>query len=155
MENHEKWAKEIEETQGTAPNYPIISDSDHQIAKAYGMLPGDVSGDPTDRTPADNQTLRNVFVIGPDKKIKLILVYPMTTGRNFDEVLRVIDSLQLTANKKVATPGPVEAGRRRDHRRLGLGRRREGALPGRLGDAAALHAGREAAEVTLLVSGAQ
>jgi thioredoxin-dependent peroxiredoxin len=110
MENHEKWAKEIEETQGTAPNYPIISDSDHQIAKAYGMLPGDVSGDPTERTPADNQTLRNVFVIGPDKKIKLILVYPMTTGRNFDEVLRVIDSLQLTANKKVATPAQWKQG---------------------------------------------
>ena len=110
MENHEKWAKEIEETQGTAPNYPIISDSDHQIAKAYGMLPDDVSGDPTERTPADNQTLRNVFVIGPDKKIKLILVYPMTTGRNFDEVLRVIDSLQLTANKKVATPAQWQQG---------------------------------------------
>ncbi len=110
MDNHEKWSKEIEETQGTAPNYPIISDSDHQIAKAYGMLPGDVSGDPTDRTPADNQTLRNVFVIGPDKKIKLILVYPMTTGRNFDEVLRVIDSLQLTANKKVATPAQWQQG---------------------------------------------
>ena len=110
MENHEKWAKEIEETQGTAPNYPIISDSDHQIAKAYGMLAGDVSGDPTERTPMDNQTLRNVFVIGPDKKIKLILVYPMTTGRNFDEVLRVIDSLQLTANKKVATPAQWEQG---------------------------------------------
>jgi alkyl hydroperoxide reductase subunit AhpC len=104
MENHEKWAKEIEETQGTAPNYPIISDSSHEIAKAYDMLPADVSGDPTERTPADNQTVRNVFVIGPDKKIKLILVYPMTTGRNFDEVLRVIDSLQLTAKHKVATP---------------------------------------------------
>ena len=110
MENHEQWAKEIEETQGTAPNYPIISDSDHQIAKAYGMLSDDVEGDPTDRTPADNQTLRNVFVIGPDKKIKLILVYPMTTGRNFDEVLRVIDSLQLTANKKVATPAQWQQG---------------------------------------------
>ncbi len=110
MENHEQWAKEIEETQGTAPNYPIISDSDHQIAKAYGMLSDDVYGDPTDRTPADNQTLRNVFVIGPDKKIKLILVYPMTTGRNFDEVLRVIDSLQLTANKKVATPAQWQQG---------------------------------------------
>jgi thioredoxin-dependent peroxiredoxin len=110
MENHEKWAKEIEESQGTAPNYPIISDSDHEIAKAYGMLPADASGDPTERTPADNQTLRNVFVIGPDKKIKLILVYPMTTGRNFDEVLRVIDSLQLTANKKVATPAQWKQG---------------------------------------------
>ena len=104
LSNHEEWAKDIEETQGTAPNYPIIADPEFKVAKAYGMLAGDVSGDPTERTPADNQTVRNVFVIGPDKKIKLILVYPMTTGRNFDEVLRVIDSLQLTANKKVATP---------------------------------------------------
>jgi alkyl hydroperoxide reductase subunit AhpC len=104
LANHEEWAKDIEETQGTAPNYPIIADPEFKVAKAYGMLAGDVSGDPTERTPADNQTVRNVFVIGPDKKIKLILVYPMTTGRNFDEVLRVIDSLQLTASKKVATP---------------------------------------------------
>ena len=102
--DHERWAKDIEETQGEAPNYPIIGDADFGVAKAYGMLPADVSGDPGSRTPADNQTVRNVFVIGPDKKIKLILVYPMTTGRNFDEVLRVIDSLQLTANHKVATP---------------------------------------------------
>ena len=104
MDNHEKWVKDIEETQGAAPNYPIIGDSDFSVSKLYGMLPNDVSGDPTSRTPADNQTVRNVFVIGPDKKIKLILVYPMTTGRNFDEVLRVIDSLQLTAKHKVATP---------------------------------------------------
>ena len=104
IENHAKWAEDIAETMGTAPNYPIIADSDFKVAKLYGMLPADVSGDPTERTPADNQTVRNVFVIGPDKKIKLILVYPMTTGRNFDEVLRVIDSLQLTANHKVATP---------------------------------------------------
>jgi alkyl hydroperoxide reductase subunit AhpC len=104
LDNHEKWAKDIEETQGTAPNYPIIGDPEFKVAKLYGMLAGDVSGDPTKRTPAQNQTVRNVFVIGPDKKIKLILVYPMTTGRNFDEVLRVIDSLQLTANHKVATP---------------------------------------------------
>ncbi len=102
--NHEEWAKDIAETQGTAPNYPIISDSDFAVSKLYGMLPHDTSGDATARTPADNQTVRNVFVIGPDKKIKLILVYPMTTGRNFDEVLRVIDSLQLTAKHKVATP---------------------------------------------------
>lgn len=101
---HEEWAKDIEETQGTAPNYPIISDADFAVSKAYGMLPAEVSGDPGDRTPADNQTVRNVFVIGPDKKIKLILVYPMTTGRNFDEVLRVIDSLKLTAEHQVATP---------------------------------------------------
>jgi thioredoxin-dependent peroxiredoxin len=101
---HEQWAQDIEDTQGHAPNYPIIADSDFAISKAYGMLGGEVSGDPGDRTPADNQTVRNVFVIGPDKTIKLILVYPMTTGRNFDEVLRVIDSLQLTAQHKVATP---------------------------------------------------
>ncbi len=104
LDNHEAWAKDIEETQGTAPNYPIISDSDYHVSKLYGMLPADTSGDVAGRTPADNQTVRNVFVIGPDKKVKLILVYPMTTGRNFDEVLRVIDSLQLTANHKVATP---------------------------------------------------
>jgi thioredoxin-dependent peroxiredoxin len=104
VDNHEQWSKDIEETQGTAPNYPLIGDSDFNVSKLYGMLPNDVSGDPTSRTPADNQTVRNVFVIGPDKKVKLILVYPMTTGRNFDEVLRVIDSLQLTANHKVATP---------------------------------------------------
>jgi alkyl hydroperoxide reductase subunit AhpC len=101
---HEQWAKDIEETQGTAPNYPIIGDSDFNVSKLYDMLPGEVSGDSDGRTPADNQTVRNVFVVGPDKKIKLILVYPMTTGRNFDEVLRVIDSLQLTAGHKVATP---------------------------------------------------
>jgi thioredoxin-dependent peroxiredoxin len=101
---HEEWAKDIEETQGTAPNYPIIGDDDFEVSKMYGMLAEDVSGDAGDRTPADNQTVRNVFVIGPDKKVKLVLVYPMTTGRNFDEVLRVIDSLQLTANHKVSTP---------------------------------------------------
>ena len=104
VDNHAKWAADIEETQGAAPNYPMIADTDFNVSKLYGMLPADVSGDPTARTPADNQTLRNVFVIGPDKKIKLILVYPMTTGRNFDEVIRVIDSLQLTAKHKVATP---------------------------------------------------
>jgi thioredoxin-dependent peroxiredoxin len=99
-----KWAQDIEETQGTAPNYPIIGDRDFTVAKLYEMLPESVNGDAGARTPADNQTVRNVFVIGPDKKIKLILVYPMTTGRNFDEVLRVVDSLQLTAEHKVATP---------------------------------------------------
>jgi thioredoxin-dependent peroxiredoxin len=101
---HEQWARDIEETQGTAPNYPIIGDDDYNVSKLYGMLPAEVSGDPAERTPADNQTVRNVFVIGPDKKVKLIFVYPMTTGRNFDEVIRVIDSLQLTANHRVATP---------------------------------------------------
>jgi alkyl hydroperoxide reductase subunit AhpC len=102
--DHERWARDIEETQGEAPNYPIIGDADFNVAKLYGMLPADVSGEANTRTPADNQTVRNVFVIGPDKKVKLLLVYPMTTGRNFDEVLRVIDSLQLTATHKVSTP---------------------------------------------------
>ena len=102
--DHSAWADDIEETQGDRPNYPIIGDSDFNVSKLYGMLPASTSGDPKQRTPADNQTVRNVFVVGPDKKIKLILVYPMTTGRNFDEVLRVIDSLQLTAERKVATP---------------------------------------------------
>jgi alkyl hydroperoxide reductase subunit AhpC len=101
---HSKWSDDIRETQGYAPNYPLIGDADFKVSKLYDMLPAETSGDPAKRTPADNQTVRNVFVIGPDKKLKLILVYPMTTGRNFDEVLRVIDSLQLTAKYKVATP---------------------------------------------------
>ena len=101
---HASWARDIEETQGVAPNYPMIGDDDFNVSKLYGMLPAEVDGDAAARTPADNQTVRNVFVIGPDKKVKLVLVYPMTTGRNFDEVLRVIDSLQLTANHKVSTP---------------------------------------------------
>jgi alkyl hydroperoxide reductase subunit AhpC len=104
VDQHSKWAHDIEETQGTAPNYPMIGDPDLAISKLYEMLPAEASGDVGKRTPADNQTVRNVFVIGPDKKLKLILVYPMTTGRNFDEVLRVIDSMQLTAKHKVATP---------------------------------------------------
>ncbi len=104
VEKHGDWASDIEDTQGYAPNYPLIGDSDYAVSKLYGMLPAETAGDPGERTPADNQTVRNVFVVGPDKKIKLILVYPMTTGRNFDEVLRVIDSLQLTAKHKVATP---------------------------------------------------
>jgi len=102
--NHEQWARDIEETQGTAPNYPIIGDDDFTVSKLYGMLPAETDGDAAGRTPVDNQTVRNVFVVGPDKKVKLILVYPMSTGRNFDEVLRVIDSLQLTAKHKVSTP---------------------------------------------------
>ena len=110
IEQHPAWAADIEETQGTAPNYPLIGDSDFTVSKLYDMLPADVEGEPTERTPAMNQTVRNVFVVGPDKKIKLILVYPMTTGRNFDEVLRVIDSLQLTANHKVATPAQWQQG---------------------------------------------
>jgi thioredoxin-dependent peroxiredoxin len=102
--DHEAWAQDIEETQGSRPNYPIIGDADFNVSTLYDMLPAGTSGDPKQRTPADNMTVRNVFIIGPDKKVKLVLVYPMTTGRNFDEVLRVIDSLQLTANHKVATP---------------------------------------------------
>ena len=104
VDRHAGWARDIEETQGAAPNYPIIGDDDFAVSKAYEMLGANVSGDPADRTAADNQTVRNVFVIGPDKRIKLILVYPMTTGRNFDEVLRVVDSLQLTTKHKVSTP---------------------------------------------------
>ena len=107
---HADWAKDIEETQGTAPNYPLIADTDYNVSKLYDMLPADTDGDPLSRTPADNQTVRNVFVIGPDKKVKLLLAYPMTTGRNFDEVLRVIDSLQLTAKHKVATPAQWNQG---------------------------------------------
>ena len=104
VDDHTKWADDIKATQGLAPNYPMIGDTDLSISKLYGMLPASAAGDLSKRTPAENQTVRNVFVIGPDKQIKLIIVYPMTTGRNFDEVLRVIDSLQLTAKHKVATP---------------------------------------------------
>src|SRR4051794_26941021 len=104
VDNHQKWADDIEETQGARPNYPMIGDTDLAVSKAYGMLPAEEPGSSEGRTAADNATVRNVFVIGPDKKVKLILVYPMTTGRNFDEVLRVVDSLQLTAKHRVATP---------------------------------------------------
>jgi len=104
VDNHARWANDIRETQGHAPNFPMIGDSDLTVSKLYGMLPASTNGTSEGRTPSDNQTVRNVFVIGPDKRIKLVLVYPMTTGRNFDEVLRVIDSLQLTAKHRVATP---------------------------------------------------
>jgi len=110
LENHDKWAEDIAETQGAEVNYPLISDNKFEVAKLYGMLPADTEGDPTERTPAQNATLRNVFVVGPDRKIKLILIYPMTTGRNFDEVLRVLDSLQLTASNQVATPAQWQPG---------------------------------------------
>jgi alkyl hydroperoxide reductase subunit AhpC len=110
LEGASRWAKDIEETQGTAPNYPLIADTDFNVSKLYGMLPADAEGDPTERTPAQNATLRNVFVVGPDKKVKLVLIYPMTTGRNFDEVLRVLDSLQLTASHQVATPAQWQPG---------------------------------------------
>jgi alkyl hydroperoxide reductase subunit AhpC len=108
--NHEKWVEDIKAISGAELNYPLIADTDFSISKAYGMLPADVSGDPTERTPAQNGTLRNVFIIGPDKKIKLVLIYPMTTGRNFDEVLRVLDSLQLTSEHKLATPAQWNQG---------------------------------------------
>jgi alkyl hydroperoxide reductase subunit AhpC len=110
MDKHAKWSEDIRETQGTAPNYPMIGDPELKIAKLYNMLPADAGATSEGRTAADNQTVRNVFVIGPDKKIKLVIVYPMTTGRNFDEVLRVIDSLQLTAKHKVATPANWKQG---------------------------------------------
>ncbi|MBM3680298.1 MAG: peroxiredoxin [Actinobacteria bacterium] len=110
VDKHEAWADDIEETQGHRPNYPIIGDADYTVAKLYDMLPAEVEGDSDERTPMDNLTVRNVFVVGPDKKVKLVLAYPMTTGRNFDEILRVIDSLQLTANHKVATPAQWQQG---------------------------------------------
>jgi alkyl hydroperoxide reductase subunit AhpC len=104
VDRHGEWAKDIEETQGAKPNFPMIGDTDLSISKAWGMLPGDAGNSSEGRTPANNQTVRNVYIIGPDKQIKLMIAYPMTTGRNFDEVLRVLDSLQLTAKHKVATP---------------------------------------------------
>ncbi|HEY0106349.1 MAG TPA: peroxiredoxin [Rhizomicrobium sp.] len=110
VDRHAQWSQDIAETQGTAPNYPMIGDTDFNVSKLYNMLPAEISGDPLTRTAADNQTVRNVFIIGPDKKIKLILVYPMTVGRNFDEVLRVVDSLQLGARHRVATPANWKPG---------------------------------------------
>jgi alkyl hydroperoxide reductase subunit AhpC len=110
VDNHAKWADDIEETQGARPNYPMVGDTDLAVSKLYDMLPADTEGSCEGRTPADNQTVRNVYVIGPDKKIKLMLIYPMTTGRNFDEVIRVIDSLQLTARHKVSTPAQWKQG---------------------------------------------
>ena len=110
VDNHKKWSQDIRDVVGFAPNYPLIGDTDLKISKAYGMLPAATSGTAEGRTAADNQTVRNVFIIGPDKKIKLILVYPMTTGRNFDEVLRVLDSLQMTAKHRVATPANWKQG---------------------------------------------
>jgi len=110
VENHAKWSKDIAETQGTAPNYPMIGDTDLKVSKLYGMLPADTAGTSEGRTPANNATVRNVFIIGPDKKIKLLIVYPMTTGRNFNEIIRVIDSMQLTSRHKVATPSDWKQG---------------------------------------------
>ena len=136
--DHERWAADIAETQGTAPNYPIIADNDFKVAKLYGMLPAEVYGDAKSRTPADNATVRNVFVIGPDKKIKLVLVYPMTTGRNFDEVLRVDRLAAADRQAQGGHAGQLEAGRGRHHRRLGLQRPGQGDLRG-VGIAQALH----------------
>ena len=110
VDNHARWSSDILETQGYAPNFPMIADTDLSVSKLYGMLPAEIEGGSEGRTAADNATVRNVFVIGPDKKIKLILVYPMTTGRNFAEILRVIDSMQLTAAHKVATPANWQSG---------------------------------------------
>jgi thioredoxin-dependent peroxiredoxin len=110
VENHSKWSKDIEETQGFAPNYPMIGDTDLAVSKLYNMLPAETPGSSEGRTPMDNATVRTVFVVGPDKKIKLMLAYPMSTGRNFDEILRVIDSMQLTAEHKVATPANWKQG---------------------------------------------
>ena len=124
VDRHAKWSEDIKETQGAAPNYPMIGDTDFNVSKLYDMLPASTSGDPLTRTPADNQTVRNVFIIGPDKKIKLVLVYPMTTGRNFAEILRVD---QLPADDRQASrrdAGRLETGRGRHHR--GLGQRRRG-----------------------------
>jgi len=110
VDDHKRWAVDIQETQGTAPNYPMIGDTDLAVAKLYDMLPVDIEGSSQGRTAMDNLTVRNVYVIGPDKRIKLILAYPMTTGRNFDEILRVLDSIQLTAKHKVATPANWKQG---------------------------------------------
>jgi alkyl hydroperoxide reductase subunit AhpC len=110
VSDHTRWANDIKETQGAAPNYPILGDADYKVSKLYDMLPAAVSGDPSKRTPADNLTVRNVFIIGPDKKVRLILVYPMATGRNFNEILRVIDSMQLSDKHKVATPADWKQG---------------------------------------------
>ncbi len=151
VDAHSKWSDDIKETQGHAPNYPMIGDPELKVAKAWGMLPAELTGGSQGRTAADNQTVRNVFVVGPDKKIKLILVYPMTTGRNFDEVLRVIDSLQLTAKHKVATPVNWKQGEDVIIAGFGLGRRREEDVPGRLEGAAAVHPDRSAAAVVGLV----
>jgi len=110
VDRHAQWAKDIKDTQGAAPNYPIIGDTDYNVSKLYEMLPASTSGDAAKRTPADNQTVRNVFVIGPDKTIRLVLVYPMSTGRNFKEILRAIDSLQLTAKHRISTPADWKQG---------------------------------------------
>ena len=148
VDDHEKWSKDIEETQGHAPNYPIIGDSDLKVAKLYDMIHPNATGAAKTRTAMDNATIRSVFVVGPDKKIKLILTYPMTCGRNFDEVLRVLDSMQLSAKHKVATPVNWKPGRGRHHLNFGFRRRGQAEIPGWLEDQKALPTGSSAAEVT-------
>ncbi len=148
VDKHAKWSEDIRETQGAAPNYPMIGDTDYNVSKLYDMLPAAISGDPSKRTAADNQTVRNVFIIGPDKKIKLVLVYPMTTGRNFQEISA---RDRFTADDRQASRGDtgrLEAGRRRDHRGLGLRRGGQDHLSGGLEGAEAVSADRAAAEVT-------
>ena len=147
---HSGWANDIKETQGFAPNYPMIADIDYNVSKLYDMLPAPVSGDPTKRTAADNQTVRNVFVIGPDKKVKLILVYPMTTGRNFDEVLRVIELAATHREAQGGNAGELEEWRGRHHRRLGVGRRRQEAVPAGLEGAESVSAHSASTQVVEL-----
>ena len=147
MTSHGKWAADIEETQGHKVNYPMIGDPELKIAKLYDMLPADAGTTSEGRTAATNATVRTVFVVGPDKKIKLMLSYPMSTGRNFDEVLRVLDSIQLTAKHKVATPVNWKHGRGRDHRAGRIGRRSQEEVSGRLEDAEAVSADRAPTEV--------
>ena len=150
VSNHTKWSQDIKEVVGFAPNYPMIGDTDLNVSKLYGMLPASTAGTSDGRTPADNQTVRNVFIIGPDKKVKLVLVYPMTTGRNFDEVLRVVDSLQLTAKHRVATPANWKQGEDVILDRQRKRRRSQEALSAGLQSAEALHSHRAAAALTCL-----
>ncbi len=147
VERHAGWAADIKETQGYAPNYPMIGDVDYNVSKLYGMLPAAVSGDPAKRTAGDNQTVRNVFIIGPDKKIKLILVYPMSVGRNFDEVLRVIELAAARRQAWRVDTGELEERRGRHHRRRRVRRGRQEEVPGRLEVAEAVYPDRAAAEV--------
>ena len=145
VDDHVRWSKDIEETQGVAPNYPMIGDHDLAVAKLYGMLPASAGDSAAGRTPADNATVRNVFVIGPDKKIKLVLVYPMSTGRNFAEILRALDFAPAHREAPGGDTGRLAAGWRRDHRHLGVRRGGQGQVPGRLEGAQALPADRAAA----------
>ena len=150
VDKHAKWSEDIKETQGAAPNYPMIGDTDFNVSKLYDMLPASTSGDPPTRTAADNQTVRNVFVIGPDKKIKLVLVYPMTTGRNFQEILRVDRFAADDGEASRRDACRLETGRGRHHRRLGVRRRGQDDLSAGLESAEALYPDRAAAEVALV-----